>query len=110
MQRGRPRKLTPEQIQHAALDRQNGMSWRDLSKKYKCAINTIRTALLKYSDEFTPIPIIERPSLENQLKAVQARLDKIQQALIKRHNDCNRYRLNENPCQIKHQTLQINVF
>lgn len=86
MNRGRPRKLSPEQVQHAALDRQQGMSWRELSKKYGCAINTLRAALLKYSDEFTPIPLIERASLETQLKEVQARLDKISKALKKRFN------------------------
>ena len=86
MARGRPRKLSVEQVQHAALDRQQGMSWRELSKKYVCSINTLRTALLEYSDEFTPIPLIERSSLETQLKEVQVRLDRITTALKKRFN------------------------
>lgn len=82
----RRRKLAPEVVQQAAVDRRNGMSWRELSRKYKCAVNTIRTALFEYSDEFNPIPLIDRPSLENQLQEVQAKLEKIEAALRKRFN------------------------
>ena len=55
----RPRKLTTEQIKQAAVDRRNGMFWRELSNKYDCAVNTIRFALSDYSDEFNPMPPIE---------------------------------------------------
>ena len=48
----RGRKLTTEQIQEAACDRRNGMTWKALSKKYRVAVNTIRFTLSEYSDEF----------------------------------------------------------
>lgn len=83
---GRPRKLNLEQIQHAALDRQNGMSWQKLSKKYKCAVNTIRTALAAYSEEFVPIPSAQKASLKNQLSNAQSDIEKIKTALKKRFN------------------------
>lgn len=86
MARGRPRKLSPEQVQHAALDRRNGMSWRDLSKKYKCAVNTLRTALFEYSDEFEPLLLIERASLETQVSAAHTEIENIKKALKKRFN------------------------
>ena len=83
---GRGRKLSIEQVQQAAVDRRNGMSWRALSRKYECALNTVRTALSEYSDEFKPIPLIERPSLENQIEEAQANIEKITKALKKRFN------------------------
>jgi len=83
---GRGRKLTPEVVQQVAVDRRNGMSWRELSKKYDCAVNTVRTALFEYSDEFSPIPLIDRPSLESQLQETQATLEKLTKALKKRFN------------------------
>lgn len=83
---GRHRKLTIEQVQQAAVDRRNGMSWRELSDKYECAVNTVRFALSDYSDEFNPMPPIERSSLESQLHATQAKLEKIENALRKRFN------------------------
>lgn len=83
---GRARKLTIEQVQQAAVDRRNGMSWRDLSEKYQCAVNTVRFALADYSDEFTPLPPIERASLESQLQAMQSEFEKLKAALRKRFN------------------------
>ena len=78
---GRPRKLSPEEVQQAAVDRRNKMSWRELSRKYKCAVNTLRTALSEYSDEFLPIPQIQRSSLEIQLNAAQSEISKIKHVL-----------------------------
>ena len=52
---GRPRKLTPKEVEQAAIDRRTGMSWSQLRDKYKCAVNTLRAALADYSDEFNPI-------------------------------------------------------
>ena len=39
----RQRKLTLIQVREAAKDRRSGTTWRDLSIKYKVAINTIYT-------------------------------------------------------------------
>ena len=82
----RRRKLTTEQVQQAAVDRRNGMSWRELSEKYECAVNTVRFALSDYSDEFNPMPPIERSSLENQLTEAQDTINKIIKALQTRFN------------------------
>lgn len=82
----RGRKLTTEQVQQAAVDRRNGMSWRELSEKYECAVNTIRFALSDYSDEFNPLPPIQRSSLENQFHAMQSEFEKLKAALKKRFN------------------------
>ena len=83
---GRKRKLTTQQVQQAAVDRRKGMSWRALSSKYDCAINTVRFALAEYSDEFNPLPPIERSTLDNQLKTVQSEFEKLKAALKKRFN------------------------
>lgn len=77
----RGRKLKPEQIQQAAVDRRNGMSWRGLSEKYKVAINTIRYSLAEYSDEFAPTVTMLRPQLENQLNTAQSDIEKIKEVL-----------------------------
>lgn len=82
----RGRKLTTEQVQQAAVDRRNGMSWRELSIKYDCAVNTIRFALSDYSDEFNPLPPIARSSLESQLQSVQSDFAKLKKILKKRFN------------------------
>ena len=82
----RRRKLTTEQVQQAAVDRRNGMSWRELSEKYECAVNTVRFALSDYSDEFNPMPPIERSSLEKQLTEAQDTINKIIKALQTRFN------------------------
>lgn len=82
----RPRKLKPKQVQQAAIDRRTGMSWKQLSLKYKCAINTIRYALADYSEEFAPTVSMLRPQLERQLNTIQADLDNIKKALRKRFN------------------------
>ena len=75
----RPRKLTIGQVEAAAIDRRSGMSWKQLSLKYKCAVNTLRTALAEYSDEFNPIRPVRRSELETEI-------EKIKQALKKRFN------------------------
>lgn len=36
---GKTRKLTAEQIESAAIDRHNGVSWHKLREKYGCSIN-----------------------------------------------------------------------
>ncbi|MXV78464.1 hypothetical protein F4X73_15035 [Candidatus Poribacteria bacterium] len=68
----RGRKLTTEQIQQAAADRRNGMTWKALSIKYKVAVNTIRYSLAEYSDEFAPTVTMLRPQLENQLNTARS--------------------------------------
>lgn len=83
---GRAHKLSREEVQQAAVDRRNGMSWRELSEKYKCAVNTIRFALADYSDEFKPMPPIQRASLESQLTEVQSKMERLERALKKRFN------------------------
>lgn len=80
----RGRKLSPQQIESAAVDRRNGLSWRMLSEKYKVAINTIRYSLAEYSDEFAPTVTMLRPKLENQLNTAQADIEKIKEVLLKR--------------------------
>lgn len=74
----RARKLSLEQVEAAAVDRRNGLSWHKLSRKYKCAINTLRNALAEYSDEFNPIHIVQRSELERQLTATQSELSQAQ--------------------------------
>ena len=83
---GRARKLSSEQVQAAAVDRRNGMSWKQLSEQNNCAINTIRFSLAAYSDEFNPMSPPKRSDLERQLKTVQSNMDKIKSALKKRFN------------------------
>ena len=83
---GRPNKLSISEVEHAALDRRNGMSWKALSIKYKCAKNTVRTALLDYSDEFKIIQPVDVLSLVRQLEETQNELNKIKAALKKRFN------------------------
>lgn len=83
---GRPNKLSISEVEHAALDRRNGMSWKALSQKYKCATNTLRTALAAYSDEFKTIPPIDVVSLVRELKETQNELNRIKAALKKRFN------------------------
>ncbi len=82
----RGRKLSAEQVQAAAVDRRNGLSWKKLSEKYKCAVNTIRFSLIEYSDEFNPKDPPQRSELVLQLVSTQAKLDKIERALKKRFN------------------------
>ena len=82
----RGRKLSAEQVQAAAVDRRNGLSWKKLSEKYKCAVNTIRFSLIEYSDEFNPKAPPQRSELVLQLVSTQAKLDKIEKALKKRFN------------------------
>ena len=82
----RGRKLSLKQIERAAVDRRNGMSWRELSVKYKCAINTIRTALAAYSSEFAPQPPVRHVTLETQVCAAQTEIENIKKALKKRFN------------------------
>lgn len=81
----RGRKLSPKQIEQAAVDRRNGMSWSRLSKKYKVVINTIRSTLAEYSDEFAPKPT--PPAKEKTgLAEVVIEVEKIKKALKKRFN------------------------
>lgn len=83
---GRQRKLSLEQVEQAAVDRRAGMSWKRLSEKYKCAVNTVRFALSEYSDEFNPIRPIARSELEAQLAHTQSEVEKIKKSLRKRFN------------------------
>ncbi len=86
---GRPRKLSPQQVEQAATDRRNGMSWSKLSSKYKCAINTIRTALAEHSDEFLPKELLPKENdkiLETQLTNAIDDINKIKKALKKQFN------------------------
>jgi transposase len=83
--RGRPRKLTPEQVEAAAVDRRNGMSWQKLRDKYNCAINTIRTALAEYSDEFAPV-MPKCPQLEAQVTTAHSEIEKIKKVLREQLN------------------------
>lgn len=83
---GRPKKLSINEVEHAALDRRKGMSWKALSIKYKCATNTLRTALLEYSDEFKIVKPVDVLSLVRELKETQNELNKIKAALKKRFN------------------------
>ena len=78
--------MSIEQIQHAAVDRRNGMTWKALHQKYKVAINTLRATLAEYSDEFSPIDPPQRRELENQLKGAYTEIEKIKEALKKRFN------------------------
>lgn len=78
----RPRKLSPEQVEQVAIDRRTGMSWQNLSEKYKCAINTLRNSLAEYSDEFAPIAHPHRNQLaarvsevENDIRHIKATLE-----------------------------------
>lgn len=82
----RGRKLSKEQIQQAAVDRRNGMTWNALSEKYRVAINTLRATLAEYSDEFSPIDPPQRSELERQLKGAYTEIEKIKKALKKRFN------------------------
>lgn len=83
---GRPRKFTEKQLQRAADDRRAGMSWQKLSQKYKCAINTIRTALAEYSNEFLPDPAPIPSHFESQLQGAITDITKIKKALQERFN------------------------
>jgi hypothetical protein len=82
----RPRKLTPEQVEKAAHDRRNGMSWHKLRAKYDCAINTIRNALAEYSDEFAPITPKHRSQLETQVTTAHSEIEKIKKVLREQLN------------------------
>ena len=44
------------QNQQAACDGRHGMSWKALHLKYGVTINTLRSTLADYSDEFNPCP------------------------------------------------------
>ena len=83
----RGRKLSIKQIERAAIDRRNGMSWSKLSKKYKVVINTMRFTLAEYSDEFAPNPRPSHPPEQKTgLAEVQMEVEKIKKALKKRFN------------------------
>ena len=82
----RPRRLSPEEVQQAAADRRSGMTWHALKDKYQCAVNTLRDALARYSDEFLPARPTQRSELEAELKLAHAEIDKIKSALKKRFN------------------------
>lgn len=75
------RKLSEAQVEQVAIDRRNGYSWKKLSQKYKCAVNTLRSALSDYSDEFNPIRSVRRSELEQELKQTQSEIDKIKDVL-----------------------------
>ena len=83
---GRQRKLSLAQVAQAAVDRRGGMSWKRLSEKYKCAVNTVRFALSEYSDEFNPLRPIARSELEAELARTQLEVEKIKKSLRKRFN------------------------
>ena len=83
---GRPRKLTSAEVRQAAVDRRTGMTWKALSVKYECAINTIRYSLAEYSDEFAPRVSMLRPQVEHQLNSLQSDMDNLKEALKKRFN------------------------
>ena len=83
---GRSRKLSPEAVQHAAVDRRNGMSWEALSQKYKCAVNTVRFALSEYSDEFVPVTPQMRLELETKLDAALSEIEKLKRVLKEQFN------------------------
>lgn len=82
----RGRKLSSKQIERAAVDRRNGMSWSKLSKKYKCAINTMRSTLAEYSDEFAPNPARPRAKLDVRLTAAETEIDNIKRTLREQLN------------------------
>ncbi len=82
----RGRKLTTEVLQQAAVDRRKGLSWKKLSEKYKCAVNTMRFSLAEYCDEFLPNTQPRRTDTQTQLDTVQSEIDKIKKALRKRFN------------------------
>ena len=82
----RQRKLTLIQIEQAAQDKRQGMSWKGLSLKYHVAINTIRKALSEYSREFTPINRLKRSELEERLRQAESEIHKIKAQLKKRFN------------------------
>ena len=86
-QKPRRRKLSKKQIERAAIDRREGMSWSKLSKKYRCAINTMRFSLAEYSDEFAPQPRENRLRLETQVSKAISDIDKIKQVLKNRFNE-----------------------
>lgn len=79
----RPKKMTPQEVKQAAADRRNGMTWEQLKLKYNCAVNTLRTALADYSDEFVPA---HRAELHTQLKHAHAEIQKIKNALKTQFN------------------------
>ena len=82
----RPRRFTPQEVKQVAADRRSGMTLEQLKEKYNCAVNTIRTALAEYSDEFLPVRPTQRAELESQLKHAHSEIDKIKSALKKRFN------------------------
>ena len=83
---GRPHKLSSAAVQQASVDRRNGMTWHALSVKYDCAINTIRDALMRYSDEFNPTDPTQRSELSRRLDDTESKLEKIEKVLKKRFN------------------------
>lgn len=82
----RKRKLTEAQVQAAAQDRRNGTTWKGLSMKYKCSINTVRKALSEYSGEFTPLPPLKRSVLEERVTKAETEIARITSILKKRFN------------------------
>ena len=82
----RPRKLSPEQVEQAAIDRRSGMSWHKLRDKYACAINTLRNSLAEYSDEFAPIALPRRNQLAARLTEAEMEIRNIKAALREQLN------------------------
>lgn len=80
---GRPCKFTEKELKRSADDRRAGMSWQKLSRKYQCVINTIRTALAEYSNEFLPVPATISHS-ESQMNNAVTDISKIKKALQER--------------------------
>ena len=79
----RPRKLTAEVIEQAAADRRNGMSWRKLGVKYNCSVNTLRTRLAEYSEEFAPIAFVCHRKLTKRLSAAKQEIQTLKSQLKK---------------------------
>ena len=70
----------------AASYKRKGMTWKDLSIKYECSINTLRNSLSDYSTEFTPINRLTRSELEERLLKAEETITKITAHLKKRFN------------------------
>ena len=83
---GRKPKLSISEVRKAALDRRNGMTWKELSIKYNIAINTIRKALSEYSTEFQPQSQAQRSEHQKRLTTAETEIEKIKAALKKRFN------------------------
>ena len=82
----RPRRFSEQEVKQVAADRRSGMTWEQLKQKYQCAVNTIRTALAEYSDEFVPTRPTQRAELKRELKQLQSEMASVKSALKKRFN------------------------